>query len=48
MKKTLIQTISAVALAAGLAGCATTNTPSTRITKEAFGTVDGRPVDLYP
>jgi len=47
MKNSLIQTIGAVALAAGLVGCATSNPQSTRITKEAFGAVDGQKVDLY-
>jgi aldose 1-epimerase len=45
MNRTVIQCLSALALALGVAGCATK--PTAPITKVPFGTADGQPVDLY-
>jgi aldose 1-epimerase len=49
--KNVIVSLGAVALAAGLAGCATdspsTMTMSKNVQKQNFGQADGRPVDLY-
>lgn len=47
MKRILIPSFCGLALAVGLAGCATRTTSSPRISKAPFGTVDGQAVDLY-
>jgi aldose 1-epimerase len=48
MKETVVLSLGVLALAAGLAGCATKSATSNRITKESFGTAPaGQAVDIY-